>query len=127
MSRVLRSAADDRFARVDPLRTAIAFAVLFGGAAIAWSFFDGLTLALAALAATAALPAWLRARANDPTEPSVAAWSLAYALVVAAALTFLLVPQLGAVERLRGLLLGLSTVPLGWVARGGPRPLPESS
>lgn len=99
---------------MDPVDAAGLFGLLAGGLSIVLPYFDGLTLALSALGAGAAV---VRAAPEPRTSPRRRSRSLWTGVVFSAAGmgVFLLGPPI--LDRVRGLVLGVAAVPLWIVAR----------
>ncbi len=101
----------------DAFRVAVGFGVLSGAAALVLPFLDSLTLALAAIA----LAAWVWRRSPRPLGVRHRPWLRAAGGWACAALGFGAFWGLSApLSSIRGLVLGLSLVPLWWLDRGGP-------
>jgi hypothetical protein len=97
----------------DPVRVASAFGAGAGLLSLAFPFFDGLVLALAALLLAGALR-----RRPGASGPGWAGWShprLVAAVLAGGWAIFLLAPA--AVAPFRGLALGLAGLSVGWAAR----------
>ena len=101
----------------DAFRVAVGFGVLSGAAALVLPFLDSLTLALAAIA----LAAWVWRRSPRPLggrhRPGLSA-AVGWACAATGFGVFWGLPA--PLSSIRGLLLGLSLVPLWWLDRGGP-------
>ncbi|MCI4369160.1 MAG: hypothetical protein L3K09_06330 [Thermoplasmata archaeon] len=100
----------------DPLTVCAAFAGLCGAASVVFPFFSGVTLTLVALG----LAVWVGREVASPSPLSIGPRTTLRSLVALSVLGGFVVylAPLGAAGPLRGLLLGLSIAPAGWVGRG---------
>ena len=109
---------------LDTFRVAVGLSIVAGGLALAAPFLDGLVAALAALAAAG----WVsgRARVRRAGGPGVDSARLAaLACVAFGAVAFLFLH--GSPGAARGLVLGLSWLPLWWLERRESVPIPLST
>ncbi|HEY6238843.1 MAG TPA: hypothetical protein VIZ68_06635 [Thermoplasmata archaeon] len=117
MKRVARTPAASL--SMDSLDAAGGFGALAGALSVVLPFFDGLTMTLAALVVGTSLLRWARARSAGRTDQLDAAqFLLGLGSALAGWGVFLAAPPVfGAV---RGLVLGLTVLPLWWLERRRP-------
>lgn len=105
----------------DTFRVAVALAIIAGALGIVAPYLDALAAALAALAAAGWAAGRARDRAGGPARAGAGRFAGGVCVLLGAAGFFLLPPPLAVA---RGLLLGLSWLPLWWLERrSGPVPV----
>lgn len=108
---------------LDPVPAAALFAAIAGGLSVPYAYFDGLTAALAALLALAC--AIERRGSRRRWAGPIPAGAIVWAIAIAGWVAFLGDPP--ALRAVRGLLLGVTGVPLWLGLSAPPRPSePES-